>query len=238
MAAAEEGGGGATSEVDVHGFPSFSASLFSLTLSLTKMAKCPNLSHSQSQPTPLFSVLPVVGHLFLVIKNASVFETSLSLCVEHHSVRSANVPIPPWTFRRRYRMKSLRCVRCLVVWSLRLICINVVVTVVNFKWIECHVTMSVFVVQISDWIDRCMFTMSTGTRSERFIELDLDHSAILLHGLHTTKGRPKITRFLNEMDMRMIHGPRRCRQCGAEGHSCSRCRQCGGTSIGGVPQNT
>ncbi|XP_016169048.1 uncharacterized protein LOC107611656 [Arachis ipaensis] len=38
-----------------------------------------------------------------------------------------------------------------------------------------------------------------------------------------TKGRPRMTRFLNEMDTRMLRAPRRCRQCGAEGHSRSRC---------------
>ncbi|XP_025661237.1 uncharacterized protein [Arachis hypogaea] len=43
-----------------------------------------------------------------------------------------------------------------------------------------------------------------------------------------SKGRPRMTRFLNEMDTRMLHRLRRCRQCGAEGHSRSRCRQGGG----------
>ncbi|XP_025685490.1 uncharacterized protein [Arachis hypogaea] len=38
------------------------------------------------------------------------------------------------------------------------------------------------------------------------------------------KGRPRMTRFLNEMDTRMLRWPRRCRPCGAEGHSRSRCR--------------
>ncbi|RYR74183.1 hypothetical protein Ahy_A02g008816 [Arachis hypogaea] len=46
------------------------------------------------------------------------------------------------------------------------------------------------------------------------------------------KGRPRMTRFLNEMDTRMLRGPRRCRQCGAEDHSRSRCRQAGGASAG------
>ncbi|XP_025631056.1 uncharacterized protein [Arachis hypogaea] len=44
------------------------------------------------------------------------------------------------------------------------------------------------------------------------------------------KGRPRMTRFLNEMDTRMLRGPRRCRQCGAEGHSRSRCRQARGNN--------
>ncbi|RYR68730.1 hypothetical protein Ahy_A03g015210 [Arachis hypogaea] len=44
------------------------------------------------------------------------------------------------------------------------------------------------------------------------------------------KGRPKMTRFLNEMDTRMLRASRRCKQCGAEGHSRSRCCQRGGAS--------
>ncbi|XP_072058027.1 uncharacterized protein [Arachis hypogaea] len=47
-----------------------------------------------------------------------------------------------------------------------------------------------------------------------------------------TKGRPRMTRFLNEMDMRMLRRPRRCRQCGAEGNNRSRCCQVGGASAG------
>nr|XP_025607949.1 uncharacterized protein LOC112701404 [Arachis hypogaea] len=43
-----------------------------------------------------------------------------------------------------------------------------------------------------------------------------------------TKGRPRMTRFLNEMDTRMLRAPRRCRQCGVEGHSRSRCRRSAG----------
>ncbi|RYR78879.1 hypothetical protein Ahy_A01g003744 [Arachis hypogaea] len=43
-----------------------------------------------------------------------------------------------------------------------------------------------------------------------------------------SKGRLRMTRFLNEMDTRMLRAPRRCKQYGAEGHSRSRCRQRGG----------
>ncbi|RYR43283.1 hypothetical protein Ahy_A08g039710 [Arachis hypogaea] len=39
----------------------------------------------------------------------------------------------------------------------------------------------------------------------------------------TSKGRPKLTRYLNEMDSCDIRGPRICRLCGAQGHSRSRC---------------
>ncbi|RYR30818.1 hypothetical protein Ahy_B01g055587 [Arachis hypogaea] len=46
------------------------------------------------------------------------------------------------------------------------------------------------------------------------------------------KGRPKMTHFLNEMDTRMLRRPRRCKQCGADGHSRSKCRQSAGPSAG------
>ncbi|RYR51317.1 hypothetical protein Ahy_A06g026335 [Arachis hypogaea] len=46
------------------------------------------------------------------------------------------------------------------------------------------------------------------------------------------KGRPKMTRFLNEMDTRMLRRPRRCKQCGTEGHSRSRCHQSSGPNAG------
>ncbi|XP_025635594.1 uncharacterized protein [Arachis hypogaea] len=45
-----------------------------------------------------------------------------------------------------------------------------------------------------------------------------------------SKGRPRMTRFLNEMDTRMLRRPRRCTLCGAEGHSRSRCRRSAGTN--------
>ncbi|RYR65882.1 hypothetical protein Ahy_A03g011809 [Arachis hypogaea] len=49
-----------------------------------------------------------------------------------------------------------------------------------------------------------------------------------------SKGRPRMTWFLNEMDTRMLRGPRRCKQCGAEGHSRSRCRHRAGPSNPGA----
>ncbi|RYR65810.1 hypothetical protein Ahy_A03g011732 [Arachis hypogaea] len=49
----------------------------------------------------------------------------------------------------------------------------------------------------------------------------------------TTNGRPKSTRYLNEMDSREIRGPRRCTICGREGHSRSRCPQLAGPSSAG-----
>ncbi|RYR24512.1 hypothetical protein Ahy_B02g058014 [Arachis hypogaea] len=50
---------------------------------------------------------------------------------------------------------------------------------------------------------------------------------------HVTKGRPKSTRYLNEMDSRDMRGPRRCTICGREGHSRSRCPQRAGPSSAG-----
>ncbi|RYR61207.1 hypothetical protein Ahy_A04g018347 isoform B [Arachis hypogaea] len=46
----------------------------------------------------------------------------------------------------------------------------------------------------------------------------------------TTKGIPKSTRYLNEMDSRDVRGPRRCTICGREGHSRSRCPHHAGPS--------
>ncbi|XP_016206489.1 uncharacterized protein LOC107646857 [Arachis ipaensis] len=51
-----------------------------------------------------------------------------------------------------------------------------------------------------------------------------------------SKGLPRMTHFLNEMDTRMLRRPRRCRLCGAEGHSRSRCRQSAGTNANGDAQ--
>ncbi|RYR57276.1 hypothetical protein Ahy_A05g022999 [Arachis hypogaea] len=51
-----------------------------------------------------------------------------------------------------------------------------------------------------------------------------------------TKGRPRMTCFLNEMDTRMLRRPRRYTLCGAEGHSRSRCRRSGGANAGGGTQ--
>ncbi|RYR78901.1 hypothetical protein Ahy_A01g003765 [Arachis hypogaea] len=45
-----------------------------------------------------------------------------------------------------------------------------------------------------------------------------------------TKGRPKSTCYLNEINSRDMRGPRRCTICGREGHSRSRCPQRAGLS--------
>ncbi|QHN94015.1 uncharacterized protein [Arachis hypogaea] len=49
----------------------------------------------------------------------------------------------------------------------------------------------------------------------------------------TLKDRPKLTRYLNEMDSRNMHGPRICRLYGRQGHSRSRCPQHAGLSGAG-----
>ncbi|RYR75739.1 hypothetical protein Ahy_A01g000319 [Arachis hypogaea] len=107
-------------------------------------------------------------------------------------------------------------------------CVEEYVTVVNSKWIAFRVDMYLLVVQISDLIGRARFRplenpmtwpVYTGPRfvGNPFL-------------IRVAKGRPKITRFLNEMDPRMLRAPKRCKQYGAEGHSRSRCRQRGGAS--------
>ncbi|RYR28615.1 hypothetical protein Ahy_B01g052760 [Arachis hypogaea] len=48
------------------------------------------------------------------------------------------------------------------------------------------------------------------------------------------KGRPKSTRYLNEMDIRQMRGPRQCNFCREESHSRSRCPHCLGSSSGGT----
>ncbi|XP_025611641.1 uncharacterized protein [Arachis hypogaea] len=58
------------------------------------------------------------------------------------------------------------------------------------------------------------------------------------HLKRVSKGRPKITRFLNEMDMRDMRGPRHCRLCGGQGHSRSRCPQRPGSSASGGAHNS
>ncbi|XP_015953801.1 uncharacterized protein LOC107478168 [Arachis duranensis] len=57
------------------------------------------------------------------------------------------------------------------------------------------------------------------------------------HLKRVTKGCPKKTRFLNEMDMCDMHGPRRCRLCGGEGHSRSRCPHRAGSNASGSALN-
>ncbi|RYR18617.1 hypothetical protein Ahy_B03g063237 [Arachis hypogaea] len=58
------------------------------------------------------------------------------------------------------------------------------------------------------------------------------------HLKRVSKGRTKITRFLNEMDMRDMCGPRRCRLCGGQGHSRSRCPHRAGSSASGGAHNS
>ncbi|RYR33790.1 hypothetical protein Ahy_A10g048431 [Arachis hypogaea] len=49
-----------------------------------------------------------------------------------------------------------------------------------------------------------------------------------------SKGCPKSTHYLNEIDSREMRGPRVCHLCGRQGHSQSRCSQSAGPSrVGG-----
>ncbi|XP_072063922.1 uncharacterized protein [Arachis hypogaea] len=58
------------------------------------------------------------------------------------------------------------------------------------------------------------------------------------HLKRVTKGHPKKTCFLNEMDICDLRGPRRCRLCGSEGHSRSRCPRHGEISASGLAPNS
>ncbi|RYQ93258.1 hypothetical protein Ahy_B09g099529 [Arachis hypogaea] len=106
-----------------------------------------------------------------------------------------------------------------------------------------RVDMCLLVVQTNDWIGNCMYMMSTRWTRARFRPLENPTTWPVYHGprfignpflRRVSKGRPRMTRFLNEMDTRMLRAPRRCKQCGAEGHSRSRCRQCGGAGNPGA----
>ncbi|RYR05656.1 hypothetical protein Ahy_B06g085491 [Arachis hypogaea] len=135
-------------------------------------------------------------------------------------------------------MRYSKCVSVRVVWSMQWTSVNNGVTVVSSKLTGFRVDMCLLVVQTNVLIGNCMYMMSTRwTRFDECTGLGLGHSGIQQHGLFTmdldsrvSKGRPRMTRFLNEMDTRMLRGPRRCKQCGADGHSRSRCRQRGGPS--------
>ncbi|XP_029145239.1 uncharacterized protein [Arachis hypogaea] len=58
------------------------------------------------------------------------------------------------------------------------------------------------------------------------------------HLKRVAKGRPKKTRFLNEMDIHDLRSPRRCRLYGGEGHSRRRCSRRGETSASGSAPNS
>ncbi|RYR32758.1 hypothetical protein Ahy_A10g047285 [Arachis hypogaea] len=130
-------------------------------------------------------------------------------------------------------MKSLKYVRYPVGWSMQLTYANNVATIVNSRLTEFRVDIYLLVVQISGWIGKVY--------RARFRPLKNSTTWPAYHGprfvgnpflRRVAKCRPKMTRFLNEMDTQMLHGPRRCKQCDAVGHSRSRCRQSGGPSAG------
>ncbi|RYR39803.1 hypothetical protein Ahy_A09g045402 [Arachis hypogaea] len=58
------------------------------------------------------------------------------------------------------------------------------------------------------------------------------------HLKRVTKGRPKKTHFLNEMNIRDLRGPRCCRLCGGEDHNQSRCPHRGGASANRTARNS
>ncbi|RYR76312.1 hypothetical protein Ahy_A01g000912 [Arachis hypogaea] len=117
-------------------------------------------------------------------------------------------------------MKYLRCMRCPAASSLQLIYVSVVVTM-DGPGLNGFRARFRLLGNITAW------PMYHGPRfvPNPFLK-------------RVTKGRPKMTRFLNEMDRRMLRGPRHCKKCGTEGHSRNRCRQVGGSSAGDAAHNT
>ncbi|RYR31020.1 hypothetical protein Ahy_B01g055806 [Arachis hypogaea] len=88
---------------------------------------------------------------------------------------------------RYQRMRSLKCVRCQVGWSMSLTFVGTDVTVVSSRWTGFRVGMCLHVVQIKDWIGKCTFMMCIRwTKFDGFTELGLGHWGIQLRGLHTT----------------------------------------------------
>ncbi|RYQ85025.1 hypothetical protein Ahy_B10g104508 [Arachis hypogaea] len=120
------------------------------------------------------------------------------------------------------RMRSSRCVRCQVDWNLQSTYEAFDVIVVSFRWTRFPVDMCSHVVPTSDWIDKCNPTTWPAYNGPRFVPNP--------YLRRVTKGHPRITRFKNEMDTRMLRRPRRCRLCGAEGHSRSRYHQSTGAN--------
>ncbi|RYR05396.1 hypothetical protein Ahy_B06g085253 [Arachis hypogaea] len=123
-------------------------------------------------------------------------------------------------------MRSLRCVRCQADWSLQSIYVAFDVTVMSSRWTGSPADMCSHVVPTSDWIGNCNPTTWPAYNGPRFVPNP--------YLRRVSKGRPRMTRFLNDMDMRMLRRPRRCTLCGAEGHSRSRCRQSAGTNADGA----
>ncbi|RYR65819.1 hypothetical protein Ahy_A03g011740 [Arachis hypogaea] len=141
------------------------------------------------------------------------------------------------------RMRYSKCVSVLVVWSMQWISVNNGVTVVSSKLTGFRVDMCLLVVQTNVCIGNCMYMMFTRwTRFDEYTGLGLSHLGIQQHDLFIIdldlltgiQRSARMTRFLNEMDTRMLRRPRRCKQCGAEGHSRSRCRQRGGENNPGA----
>ncbi|RYR25630.1 hypothetical protein Ahy_B02g059479 [Arachis hypogaea] len=98
-------------------------------------------------------------------------------------------------------MRSLKCVRSQVDWSM----------------LSTSVVNDVTVVSSSSAVYRARFrplgnpTTWPAYNGPRFVPNPYLRCV--------TKGRPRMTHFLNEMDMRMLRRPRRCRLCGAKGHN-------------------
>ncbi|RYR17590.1 hypothetical protein Ahy_B03g062295 [Arachis hypogaea] len=139
------------------------------------------------------------------------------------------------------KMRSLRFVRCQADWSLQSIYMAYDVTVMDR--IPCRHVFACCANQRLDWqlYVHDVYKMDQVRRVYRVRFRPLGNPATwpAYNGprfipnpylRRVTKGRPRMTRFLNEMDTQMLRRPRRCTVCGAEGHSRSRCRQSTGSN--------
>ncbi|RYR49531.1 hypothetical protein Ahy_A07g036046 [Arachis hypogaea] len=110
------------------------------------------------------------------------------------------------------KMRFLRCVRCQADWSLQSIYVAFDVTVI-------------------DQVRRVYRTRFRPLGNPTtWLAYNRPRFVLNLYLRRITKGRPRLTCFLNQMDTRMLRRPRRCRLCGAEGHNHSRCRQSDGAN--------
>ncbi|RYR51872.1 hypothetical protein Ahy_A06g026834 [Arachis hypogaea] len=111
------------------------------------------------------------------------------------------------------RMRSLKCARCQVDWSLQ----------------STYIAFDVTVMDQVRRVYRARFRpLSNRTTWPAYNEPRFVPNPYLKR---VTKGLSRMTRFLNEMDTRMLRRPRRCRLCWAKGHSRSRCHQSTGANV-------
>ncbi|RYR12156.1 hypothetical protein Ahy_B04g069697 [Arachis hypogaea] len=143
------------------------------------------------------------------------------------------------------RIRCLRCVRCQVDYNMPSTSGDNDVIVVSSKWTGFLVAMYLHLVQINDWRLDSQAYVHDMYKMDQFRPLENPTTWPAYNGprfvpnpflRHVTKGRPRMTHFLNEIDTRMLRHPRQCRQCRDERHSRSRYRQTAGANADGDAQ--